>query len=364
MIDQPFRIVGRVLNLVTGRGVPGLRVEAWDRDARIHDHLGVASTDVEGGFVISFDERAFFDANSNDTLPDVFFKIYYGRNLIKTTQDEPIMNMPRGEYRVELKIELFLALMDGSGGPVQSSDDRDPSTAQSGPSVEVALHELGQSIAVTVASVQRELSRYPNTIGTYVLDEIEMTIPVQVRVDTLGQVLTTVAQGDITNQAVGNVHMKFRPVPGLITPPPIIADQPLDTLGLPDDAITRLKLMRIFSVEDLLRVSSTSVGRQSLERQLAAYTDTAKVLSIASLLTMPNVPLTVGEALIRMGFTDPTDFARADPATVAKELAGQLNQPISEDDVWYWQNQVEQASQLSLPSKSSDFHRPRPDEQA
>lgn len=355
MIDQPFRIVGIVLNTVSGRGVPGLRVEAWDRDARLHDSLGSAATDVEGKFTIGFNESAFFDKDSQDNLPDVFFKIYYGRNLIHMTQDQPIRNMPPGEIEVKLEVELFRELMDG-GAPGQGP------TTQSGSSVEVALHEFGQSVAVTVASVQRELSRYPNAIGTYVLDEIDLSIPVQVRVDMFGQVLTTVAQGDITNQAVGNIHMRLRPVPGLAAPPPEIADQPLDMLGLPREVIEQLKARRIFSVEDLLRVSSTPTGRLNLETELMPFVNLGSVISSASLLTMPGVPQAIGVALVHLGYTSVEGFANMDSDRLASELAEFLRQRVTADDVWYWQKQVREASQIALPSKASGFQRPPADQ--
>lgn len=355
MIDQPFRIVGRVLNSVTSRGAAGLRVEAWDMDVKIHDRLGSATTDSEGYFRIGFGPSAFFEPYTVDNLPDIYFKIYYGRNLIKTTQDTPLRNVGPGEIRAELSVELFVELMD-SGGPSL------PSPTQTGPSVEVALHELGQSIAVTVASVQRELSRYPNTVGTYVLDEIDLSIPVQVRVDSLGQVLTTVAQGDITNKAVGNIHLRLRPVLGAVTPPPIIADQSLDTLGLPEEAVAKLKSQRIFSVEDLLRVSSTGAGRTSLENQLTEYGDPSKVLDSAALLTMPRVPSTISESLLKLGYTRTEDFMTADRRALAAKLTEQLGQPVSADDVWYWQNELQQASRVPLPSADPEFQRPSNDD--
>src|ERR1700755_1674564 len=53
------------------------------------------------------------------------------------------------------------------------------------PSAEVAIHELGESLAATVASVQGEMARYNTALGTYVLDEIDISIPVMLRVTKL-----------------------------------------------------------------------------------------------------------------------------------------------------------------------------------
>jgi len=41
-------------------------------------------------------------------------------------------------------------------------------------STEVGLHDLGENLATTVDRVQHELSRYPSSMGAYVLDEIDL----------------------------------------------------------------------------------------------------------------------------------------------------------------------------------------------
>src|SRR4051794_35808076 len=76
-----------------------------------------------------------------------------------------------------------------TAGPMPS-DDFDPAVTPR--SEEVAIHELGESLAATVASVQGEMARYNTALGTYVLDEIDISIPVMLRVTKLGQVMARV----------------------------------------------------------------------------------------------------------------------------------------------------------------------------
>ena len=39
-----YEIRGRVIDAVSGDGIGGVRVEAWDKDFGLDDYLGVAST--------------------------------------------------------------------------------------------------------------------------------------------------------------------------------------------------------------------------------------------------------------------------------------------------------------------------------
>ena len=86
-----FEISGRVVEAGTRRGIYNLKVEAWDKDSKYHDLLGIAFTNGHGDFTINFDST-YFREYAPDLAPDLFFKIYMGRQLMKNTVEEPIVN--------------------------------------------------------------------------------------------------------------------------------------------------------------------------------------------------------------------------------------------------------------------------------
>lgn len=106
-----------VIDAATQRGIAGLRVEAWDRDTKFHDLLGVETTNLRGEARFRFDELRFGDF-APDSRPDVFFRIYRGEQELKSTQGEPMMNLSAGTHRVVLE------LSDVASAPVERKPDR------------------------------------------------------------------------------------------------------------------------------------------------------------------------------------------------------------------------------------------------
>ena len=98
-----YRIDGRVIERASRAGVPNLTVEAWDRDTRFHDMLGSAVTRADGSFSLAFDSEYFGDYGG-DRAPDVFFKILRDGKLVKSTLNEPLMNLAAGVTQVTLEI--------------------------------------------------------------------------------------------------------------------------------------------------------------------------------------------------------------------------------------------------------------------
>ncbi len=99
-----FEILGTVVERGTQKGVPNLRVEAWDRDVRFHSMLGCVTTDGAGQFRIRFTDEYFGDFGG-DLLPDIFYRVYRDDTLILSTQDQVSENVQPGRIRVVLEIE-------------------------------------------------------------------------------------------------------------------------------------------------------------------------------------------------------------------------------------------------------------------
>lgn len=106
-----------VLDAATQRGIPGLRIQAWDKDTKYHDLLGVETTDLRGSVHFRFDSLYFGDF-APDHHPDVFFRIYRGEQLLKTTEDAPHMNLKPGHHSMVVVIE------QPSATPVERKPDR------------------------------------------------------------------------------------------------------------------------------------------------------------------------------------------------------------------------------------------------
>jgi plastocyanin len=111
-----YEIEGRVLDSSTGAGVAGVRVEAWDKDLGVDDHLGSAETITDGSFSITFDEGMFrdlfweFDDEGSiwdlfwDRRPDIYFKVFCRNDLIASTEDSVLWNVNNPD--VQLTIEV------------------------------------------------------------------------------------------------------------------------------------------------------------------------------------------------------------------------------------------------------------------
>lgn len=105
MADASFRILGRVIDRRTRRGIGGLRIEAWDLDTRFHDLVGQATTDPQGHFTIAFDET-YFGEQDPDHQPDIFFNIFLGGRQIHSTRDAPLENVRPTDVEVTLEVDM------------------------------------------------------------------------------------------------------------------------------------------------------------------------------------------------------------------------------------------------------------------
>jgi hypothetical protein len=100
-----YSITGTVIDRKTRQGVTGLRVEAWDRDTRYHDMLGQQMSRSDGGFTFEFDSEYFGDF-APDRLPDVFFRVFLGKQLLLSTQQASLENLRTTATHVVLEVDM------------------------------------------------------------------------------------------------------------------------------------------------------------------------------------------------------------------------------------------------------------------
>jgi hypothetical protein len=104
--NENYTINGQVVHEKTRKGLPGLRVEAWDKD-RItkDDYLGSAYTDEEGRFTLRF-TSAQFSEWFFDQKPDLYFKVYDRDTLVKDTIDDVLWNVDKPEIEIVIAVDI------------------------------------------------------------------------------------------------------------------------------------------------------------------------------------------------------------------------------------------------------------------
>jgi len=99
-----YIINGRVVDAADSP-LPGLRVEAWDKDPGADDYLGWAETDANGNFVIAFSDYSFQDVF--EVYPDIYFKIFHCDHLAHSTEDSVLWNAKKAvDVKIVVKAKL------------------------------------------------------------------------------------------------------------------------------------------------------------------------------------------------------------------------------------------------------------------
>jgi len=124
--QKAFKIYGKVRELESKIGVPGLIVEALDKDLIFNDRLGSVTTDNAGNFEIRYDKEDFQELFF-DQRPDIYLRIKTpDGKLVSTTEDkvryganrteEFVINLPKellkGGENMKEKIENSRELRD------------------------------------------------------------------------------------------------------------------------------------------------------------------------------------------------------------------------------------------------------------
>lgn len=205
-------------------------------------------------------------------------------------------------------------------------------------SQEVAMHELGEALAVSVVSIKRELQNYPDERGSFAVDDFEVDIPLQMRMDELGQLMVTVLDDGGATKAIARVRVRIKHDEKPLQRIPIIADLPLSELQVfTDSELKKLDEYRVFSVEDFIRVSRNSAGFKALEKRVSK-TRTQKALKKAELLIIPDIPSHVSKELIN-NFSSVDEFVHKDSVSISKSLK-KAKIDVGEQDVSEWQDKT------------------------
>jgi Domain of unknown function (DUF4332) len=243
-------------------------------------------------------------------------------------------------------------------GRFRPETEWEPSTGRTldgdGGSQEVTLHELGESIAADLGAMQNELARYPFSFGSYVVDRMELEVPVGLRVDPLGQMLATVTDGSGDGAGGGTLRFALSPVRGGREEPGPTSGRNVEDLGaLSADDLARLRQHRVYGVNDLLRVAERPAGRQALQG-LGLSANLDDVLARARVLCLPVLPEPVARVVLSAGVASPEQFQAADPAKLAPLLSKELGQPVEPDDVAQWQADVGDLLRIPRPERPEE----------
>lgn len=100
---RTFRIVGQVTDENTKKGVPGLRVEAWNRDGTDHAVLGSGSTDEQGHFAIA---ASADPAGAVGGLLPAVLKVLDGDKSLPTTGPSAIPDLFSQSSLISLQVQM------------------------------------------------------------------------------------------------------------------------------------------------------------------------------------------------------------------------------------------------------------------
>ena len=110
--DQLRDLQGQLRQAQAKLTVAGFRVEVWDDDERFDDRLASGKTDSIGWFEFEFREEDFRqDYLDLDWNPDLFFKVYQGRDSIGSSQPRPNITLP-SDINQPLRLEPFELLTE------------------------------------------------------------------------------------------------------------------------------------------------------------------------------------------------------------------------------------------------------------
>ncbi|CAG0938704.1 hypothetical protein BROC_00362 [Candidatus Brocadiaceae bacterium] len=101
-----YFIHGKVLNEITQGGISGLRVELWNKNPIQDDLIGNDFTDQQGSFKIEFKSK-YSNELCFDRELEIYFKVFFGKRLLKTTEPPVLWNVKEVNKSVTLHVKVI-----------------------------------------------------------------------------------------------------------------------------------------------------------------------------------------------------------------------------------------------------------------
>ncbi|MCL4251671.1 MAG: hypothetical protein KJ065_26200 [Anaerolineae bacterium] len=227
---------------------------------------------------------------------------------------------------------------------------------------ELTILELGESVVQALIGVQRTLARSADEAGRYLMDEVELDMPVKLRIGPDEQVLVSPSEGDEPAHQLTRVRLKLRPAEqdeAVGLPLPAGTDRPLTVLpDLAQTVIQRLNALRIFSIGDFLRGTSTVRGYEMM-MHLDMDFDLDKAIDQAKLVASPEMPYVLAEDLLQHGVNSRLEFAKLTSGQLKSAVSDRLVEIMGMDEIVRIQAVIRQQSDVIFagvgrrPSKSN-----------
>ena len=123
MKKEAYIIRGKIIDSITGTGIPGLRIEAWDKDLITDDLLDTKVTDEQGAFEMKF-TSAQFQERFLDRKPDLLFKVYHNNEEIHSTRNKVMWNYDKADEEIIIPIDWKFEEHYIVSGYVRTEDNR------------------------------------------------------------------------------------------------------------------------------------------------------------------------------------------------------------------------------------------------
>jgi outer membrane protein assembly factor BamB len=316
MAKENYLILGRVISRTSQQGVSNLRVEAWDKDLIVNDLVGSAVTDAEGAFRIEF-AASYFRELFVDREPDLFFKVFDGTKLVKSTEDSVLWNVEVGETEVVIEVDVEVTRPSTSGSrdpfepqliPVDAEDalrDQLKLTSAKNPQATGTLGDIGLAVEVSgLEEFSLTILRIPFRVET--ITGIDASSIRLFRWDEKQERLRPIWNSGI-NVDQGFIWAKIRK-PGVHVP-----------IGLPDDPLLR-EALRVIARERRLSDTDSPERAHEITRNALTFLHEAPAEAIEDLR----------DFLTRLEFR--TASARPRPGKIRLKQGGHLApSPLPQD---------------------------------